>query len=740
MPAMKRSATFTSFVLLSLALPAFAQHPRLEPGPATLLSSSPIYTAASGAQRIGTAVPTDAGWIAVWTDDIPQTLQAPHRTRLLASRLLPNGTARDTIGIRLASDIDSTRFTAVPIPGGVRVYWASAGSAGFAVQTTTVSDDGEVSESVMVGEYPSDATSATLSAAVSGSRTALLLHRYVLILEGTRLLKTVDVGGFGDPSSIVAVGPTFVASWVAAGDILMRQTLDLDGNIVGPAGGTGVAAPGRPHDLATDGSKALFVWNDTMSIRLGLFDPATGQFVEKGTIDSEYARPRAVWIGSSYLVAWVRNPGDLLGVHVSREGELLDAQPLKLFGGDLPDFNLVARGSQPMLLRQTGGCIRFNCETDVIASPLGGEPTEDHLISAAARVQSKPLVASDGRDFLVLWREDRQLYLTEMGERSRMPGAPVELGDLPGVAPVLASDGTGYLAAWVGERNGSYLIEGRLVNPDGETLTMKPFSFEGGDEHNVAAGAAPLTYLVSWRTGNENKAVRVRADGEVLDMVPATLLYDPYTRTAPSIAFDGDDFIVDWSSQDGPSGPLSRVTTIRVSLDGIPRFDRIWLSSTERAVRESSVGCADGTCLIVWSEQTPDPTNRWRVVGQRFRRGGALIDALPFDIDAGDLMPTGPSVAWHGRMFVVTWTKYIADGTPERVEARMIPASGAVEPGSPDLVVVRDNVYTSPVTACNREGRCVIVGPGFVDDDVLGRTTRLFKRFFGEPRHRAVRR
>jgi hypothetical protein len=64
----------------------------------------------------------------------------------------------------------------------------------------------------------------------------------------------------------------------------------------------------------------------------------------------------------------------------------------------------------------------------------------------------------------------------------------------------------------------------------------------------------------------------------------------------------------------------------------------------------------------------------------------------------------------------------------------------ALEP--PDLIDERESklAYFRPATTCNREGRCVIIDSRSVDDSTFGRTVRLFKRFFGEARHRPVRR
>jgi hypothetical protein len=143
---------------------------------------------------------------------------------------------------------------------------------------------------------------------------------------------------------------------------------------------------------------------------------------------------------------------------------------------------------------------------------------------------------------------------------------------------------------------------------------------------------------------------------------------------------------------------------------------------------------------MVWIEQAAPAAMRWSVKGQRFRTGGELVDAAPFDIDVADRTQTRPNVSWDGGRFVVVWGKYIGDVPPERIEARVIPPSGSVALVPPDILGERDIALQAPVTACNQQGRCILAGPEFLDDGALGRTWRIVKRFFGEVRHRAIRR
>ncbi len=740
---MNRFASLTRILLLAFALSALGETPRLTAGPSSLVSAPPDYGPASGAQRIGTLTATSAGWIALWADDTGTPFTTANR-RLLASRLRPTGEARDVTGIHLASETSHARFAATPEAGGARAWWAVSGDTGFALHSASVSDDGEVSEADVVGEYPADAVWQTLAVAAAGTRVAALVDRYVMILDGTHLRRTVDLGGFGSTQSIVAAGEYFVVTWVAAGNILMRQTLDLDGNAVGPAGGTGVAEPAQHHALATDGSQALLTWSDVAGLHFGIIDPATHRLAETALIRAPWVGSHAIWNGSSYLVSgYSYEQNAVLGMRVSATGDLLDAEPVRIYEGN-PGyyFELAARGGEVAMLHEIGGCVRYSCETEVIVAMLGPSSSGERLVSAAARRQTEPSVASDGDRFFTVWREENELYYAESVARSREPSAPHPLFDSPGFSTTVASDGNGYLAAGVWFRESRYFIEGAALSRDGDGFARAPFSLETGQPgpSSASLGASPGLYLVAWTRGNAQEVVRVKANGELVDSVPIALPSDHYVYMPLSIAFDGEEFVVLWSSIDSAEPAGARVESARVTRGGSARFDRSWAAWPGGGIQGTDIACASGTCLIVWIETESLAVQNWRLRGQRFRTGGALIDATPFDIDVADRTQTRPSVSWDGTRFVVTWDKYIGDVTPSRLEARVVPAAGQIDAAPPDLLIERSAEVYPPATTCNDHGQCVIVGPQFVDDERLGRTSRLFKQFVGEARHRGVRR
>ena len=723
------------FALVAAGPPSLAQTTRLETGPASPLSAPVVYAEAPSGQWMSTLAATPEGWIALWTDD---GANSPYK-RLRATRLRPDGTVLDPVGILIASEIGLAYHTyaAVPDPLGARIFWAVPEPETLTLHSATLSDQGEISDDIVIGAYPGDITTLYFDAAVSGSRSAVLLDRYVMIVDGERLVRIVDIGGYGSYERIVA-----------AGNILMRQTLDLDGNAMGPAGGIGVASvgSGTSHAVASGGNHALLVWSneDATALRFVVIDPDSGTLTDTGHIDVEGVVPHAVWTGSSYLVSWPSSEtGEILGVRISAAGAILDDVPRHFNDPPLGFYEMAARGSDLLMLYQGGYCRRGVCETDVYAAPVGDDGTAARvLISGAAKAQSAPAVASDGARFLTLWQEGiDELNATETTERSRAPSPALSLGTGPRWGSSVASNGSGYLAAWIAYRDSVPRLEGAAFTRSGESLSPRLLSFDTGDEGAdglVSTGASDDVYLVAWRVNDAIRALRVRPDGEPFDQAPIQVSIGQPPWTAPSIAFDGDDFLLAWYSY---SGDTDQVLTHRVSRGGAASLDRIWASAPLGRIEGTALACSDsGICLLVWAQRTTGDESTWQLFGQRFRRGGALADAVPLLIDTDSRRPFGLSVAWNGSEFIVNWAEFRAETFSDRVEARVIPATSPLESRPPDIIREVSGSPPIGVTTCNRNGRCILVGEEPVDDAVLGRTSRLFKRFFAEPRHRGVRR
>jgi hypothetical protein len=206
------------------------------------------------------------------------------------------------------------------------------------------------------------------------------------------------------------------------------------------------------------------------------------------------------------------------------------------------------------------------------------------------------------------------------------------------------------------------------------------------------------------------------------------------------VAFDGRDFVVAWHSGGTGIDPEYRLLTQRITRGGTASSDRVWVTGPYGSILTSSLGCARESCLIVWTQRSDPDGVTWQLHGRRFRTGGEPVDDSSFSVNFAETPQDEPHVAWDGSRFVVTWIAYDKYSEGYVVMARTVPTAGPVDPPSPAGPDRLADSAPSVATACNEAGRCLLLNAAGVDDSVLGRTSRLFKRLFGEARLRGARR
>jgi hypothetical protein len=199
---------------------------------------------------------------------------------------------------------------------------------------------------------------------------------------------------------------------------------------------------------------------------------------------------------------------------------------------------------------------------------------KEFTISAVTNDQRAVAVASDGRDFLIVWRDSRTigfnndgtrygdddiygLHITHDGELSGPPnGFPICQAPGDQAAPVVASNGTNYLVAWRDPRdpNGPDHIYGAIV-PAGDTNTPANFQISFGTDLERAPDVASngRDYFVVWRDARNHTAPRVEiygtpvsSDGKVGDTIGIPLVPASDRQHEPAIASVGDDYILGW--------------------------------------------------------------------------------------------------------------------------------------------------------------------------------------------------
>ncbi|MFO0675836.1 MAG: hypothetical protein U0169_04840 [Polyangiaceae bacterium] len=284
--------------------------------------------------------------------------------------------------------------------------------------------------------------------------------------------------------------------------------------------------------------------------------------------------------GTSYVLAWhdVRTlaAGSAGYVaRVSRAGAVLDGM------GGVPVAPATREESQVALaVGGTGTLVVWRDTREPYShirsrrlSSAGALAADDFVVSTAGVAQLEPTVASDGAHAFVGWIENRAawtdgtLLVRRMTPEGTLPdGAPTVVA--PGIGPDrrafdLASDGTNVHAFFTtgGTTTVSAVkLQSTRLKPDGTLLDPAPRELAPGrgtmPGHPRAAWGGDR-FLVVWDenalaapTERDVAGVLVAADGTVL--VPPFLVSSAgSSQYAPSVAWNGTDFVVVWLDDRG---------------------------------------------------------------------------------------------------------------------------------------------------------------------------------------------
>ncbi|MBN1581201.1 MAG: cadherin-like domain-containing protein [Anaerolineae bacterium] len=336
---------------------------------------------------------------------------------------------------------------------------------------------------------------------------------------------------------------------------------------------------------------------------------------------------------------------------------------------------------------------------------LSGAP---FLIGHNTRPEYDPAVAFNGTHYLVVWYLN---YIDTIRGRvvasdGQLLGAELILsspsGDVTNIGPGIASDGAGFLVAWVDTSNSATNygdIHGQLVALDGSGsagLDGSNFMISPAEGHQfyptVAFGSS--NYLVTWLNDSTPGAGEFDIYGAVVTpaggvSLPTAICTAPGlqgTRQA-GIAFDGDNFLVVFG--DGRNGvPYdvygARVSEAGVLVDGPPDSGGILVASDAGAGRVQ-VTFGGVEWLVAWSAQGTR--------GARIASDGTVLDPTGIDLSRASTTQRNAEVAYDGTNYLVTWH---TSSSPYTVYAQLVGAPAA----EPSGVLYNDtDIDGDPLTA-----------------------------------------
>jgi hypothetical protein len=462
----------------------------------------------------------------------------------------------------------------------------------------------------------------------------------------------------------------------------------------------------RSVALAASPTDALAVWEDDRAAntilhpgadiyatRIGLDGLPSGDGGVPITPDTrpDYA-PAVVWTGSDYLVAHV-----LAGAFDDRGGIRLTRVTLdgpvqeRLLGG--AEYDPSSSITSSSLVMATNGSVELLIIGPAFPTGSGGGAKPGifgllvdrdlHMVRAAFPIASDvdphaASVASDGRDFLVTWRQldaSRSLLRNAV---VRADGTVGPASTLAALAPAVPSpspivwNGSKYLVVSSDE-----MVRAQFVAQDGTPA---------GPTIDLHAGATPAAawnggeYLIVFAVPGDRTdlyAVRLDAGGHLLDSTPRAISASPGAQTAPAVTSLGGQFLVAWTDVD----------TIRSSIvapSGEPGPQSL-VAESLGAQSLPAPGVFDGRNLgFAWSEEG-------HVLFGRSTLNGTLLDGPGIDLGTG----AAPKIAFNGSEYLVAWSYAPPLANTATRAMRIAPDGTLLDPAPLEIPVLTQMIATN---------------------------------------------
>jgi hypothetical protein len=486
--------------------------------------------------------------------------------------------------------------------------------------------------------------------------------------------------GWQDQPTAASNGGAFLVAWT---DGAPSTAQDVKGGRVAPDG-TGLdasviaisaAANAQSQPAAAwDGSNYVVAWRDTRSDAGDVYGGrvSAGGSVLDGTgfvVDSFSSGEETPGVAAGApgtLVVWddirTGSERDVYAARVSPAAGVLDPTGMLLTtatGG-------VAKGQFSPVVAWDGanylgvwGDGRNGVDSDVYGGRVDGSGAildgTGIPISTAAGEQSSPSIAWNGAEYLAVWQDHRGSRFDVYGARIAPNGTVLDPFGIPISTaggdqrdPRVVANGSQFLVVWDDSRGANLEVYATRVDGNGSVLDPSGIDVSSGatsDQELPAVAWNGSHYLVAWEdfradVSGDVEAARLSPSGTVLDPSGIPVAATPsHGETDPSVATDGAQFLVAWTSDDP-----SRGTAILASLVSDAGVVAVPAAVSDAAANDNDFAAAtwDGSLFFVpWSGLTAS----FDVLGARVTQGGARFDPASLAVSTGPDQSFAASVA-----------------------------------------------------------------------------------------------
>ena len=515
---------------------------------------APVSGIASGYQFDPAIAFDGENYLLVWTD----SRSAEDEADIYGARISREGVLLDPYGFVISQVAGLQTMPAVVFGGGnYLVAWSDGrrdtelGTATTDIYATRVTKAGKVleptgtllSSTATVASSPSlafDGTqffvawSATKTVIDSASKKTVSHDVY-----GTRLSQSglvLDPGGRIYPTEVVEESDMVSLNLMRVG---VRQT--ADGFLLAAVQHLGIYC-----DIL---SRCTAVQLNIIRIR------SDGTLISSNKVNETFfhspcggvlSNPSIAFDGTNYLVGWMGGTVErdtdeaALLARVDASGALLSTTVLQTntdSGSCVSTPRLSFDGSNYLAVWLHTPTSNFKVKA-IRVKPSGEMLDEAAVVIASGSDLRSPAIAFDGSNHLVAWADYQNkavvgadVYAKRIDTSLQsLDTTPIKVnnGNRRAQNPLLAFDGTNYLAVWEDNRNGAssqWDLLAKRVTPSGGMLDSNPLviSNAGGSQNHSSLVFTGSQYLISWQDGRASStnpsiyAARLGTDGTLLD-------------------------------------------------------------------------------------------------------------------------------------------------------------------------------------------------------------------------------
>ncbi|HIL70884.1 MAG TPA: hypothetical protein EYG38_13675 [Verrucomicrobia bacterium] len=403
--------------------------------------------------------------------------------------------------------------------------------------------------------------------------------------------------------------------------------------------------------------------------------------------------PTVAFDGSTFLVVWEDDRSssgpDVYGSIVSASrggvGQANTAIPVSTAANRQRDPVVAGNGILNLVVWQDN---RIQSLEDIYGVRVDASgmilDTEGLPISIATNSQSKPAVASNGTDFLVVWQDTRisfsnlEIYAARVQSDGNLPdpdGIRVTDSSFSQRNPTVAGLDTTYMVAWEDLTNGSSNsdILGTRISVQGILMDDAPIEIStvGQKQRTPSAAAGAELFFIVWADTRDDSlddifGVRVTEQGNNLDPEGISIATGSISLRIPRITFDGEEFFAAWV-QRGLTTSFD-IFGSPVGLDGqVLEPDGIAISVIAGSQSEVALASNGATVMRVWTDTSLDPSKDIR--GTWISRDTRSIPDDPLSYSVSDAVVSKPSIGITTDGYLAAYEVVRADGF-SRIELR----------------------------------------------------------------------